>query len=302
MNSIFNHSNKQNKLNYNGNISFHQDKDKLSPKNRRIILYYQTLIDLKPLISLIEKHMENDTSPLLTHITLASIHFGYNDDKTPYIHLNNNPPDDNKFRDVFVNLKKLSELNVSVSILIGGAGGAFQELFSNYNSFYSLLKEFIDKSGFIDGFNIDVEEDVELDNIVKLVKNLKEDYPSKNIVFAPIAVSLCHDGPGMGGFSYKQLDKEVGDIIDYYNSQCYGEYSLDLYRSMVTNGYSESKIVMGMLSGHDFNSIINQIQIIMNNYGDKFGGVAMWEYFNAPPSSPKNPYIWCEIINKLLYS
>ena len=40
----------------------------------------------------------------------------------------------------------------------------------------------------------------------------------------------------------------------------------------------------------------------MNNYGDTFGGVAVWEYFNAPPSSPKHPYIWCEIINKLLYS
>lgn len=270
-------------------------------KNKKIIIYYQTLIDLTPLIELIEEHNKKNASPLLTDITLASIHFGVNATNTPYIHLNNNNPDDPVFISVFSNLKKLKTLDIRVTLLIGGAGGAFYNLFSRFDIYYKLLKEFVDNTGFIDGFNIDIEERVDIDNICMFITRIKRDYPSKEIVFAPLSYSLQTDEPGMGGFSYKVLDKRLGDKISYYNSQCYDTYSVDVLDSIVKNGYNANKIVMGMLSGQDFNSIINQLGIIMKRYPNKFGGVAIWEYVNAPPS-PNSPFVWCEVMNKLLYS
>ena len=63
---------------------------------KRIIIYYQTFVDLTSLINLIK----DNTNTIITDITLASIHFGYNNDNTPYIHLNNNPPSDKSFESV----------------------------------------------------------------------------------------------------------------------------------------------------------------------------------------------------------
>ena len=56
----------------------------LNKNSKRIVIYYQTLIDLNPLISLIKEKQQQ----ILTHITLASIHFGINQNNEPYIHLN----------------------------------------------------------------------------------------------------------------------------------------------------------------------------------------------------------------------
>jgi hypothetical protein len=271
----------------------------MSKKSKRIILYYQTLIDLDPLISLIDNHNKNN---IVTDITLASIHFGKNNDNSPYIHLNDHSPKDDKFKKIFLQLLKLKNKNVDINLLIGGAGTAFSQLFSNYDIYYNLLKQSIlNELCFIDGFNLDIEEPVNISDIIKLVKNLKKDFPNKKIIFAPLAESIATDEPGMGGFSYKELYKEIGSNIDYFNVQCYGEYSLNLYNEMLTNGYPSEKIVMGMLTGQDFNSIINEIEKISHN-DSKFGGVAVWEYFNAPPSSPEHPYVWCEIMMNILYN
>jgi hypothetical protein len=271
--------------------------------SKRIILYYQTLIDLQPLIDAIETYTKSYNTPLVTHITLASIHFGYDSgpDNTPYIHLNDDSVFSDKFKTVYENLLTLNKMGVKINLLIGGAGGAFNMLFSNYPVFYKLLKGFVESFDFIDGFNLDVEEGVTLDDIVMLVNDLKKDFPSNSIIFAPLGDSISTNEPGMGGFSYKDLKDKVGDSIEYYNTQCYGDYSLEMYDQMVNNNYNANQLVIGMLTGQDFNSIINEIHKIVTKYGDKFGGVAIWEYYNAPPSSPKTPYIWCEVMNKLLY-
>ena len=71
--------------------------------SKRIIIYYQTLIDLEPLINLIKEKPQQ----ILTHITLASIHFGVNKDNTPYIHLNDDMPSSSKFTKVFSQLNEI---------------------------------------------------------------------------------------------------------------------------------------------------------------------------------------------------
>ena len=269
---------------------------------KRIIIYYQTLVDLTSLINLIK----NNTNTIITDVTLASIHFGYNNN-TPYIHLNNNLPSDKSFETVYKNLNiiknisKNSKNSINVNLLIGGAGTAFNQLFSNYNVFYKLLKDTVNNLGFVDGFNLDIEEYVNLEDIIKLVNDLKLDFPEKKIIFAPLAGSLSSDEPGMGGFSYKELNKKIGDKVDYYNAQCYGEYNKELLDEIVLNGYPANKIVMGMLSSQDIHSVVNEVEKIVLNYPN-FGGVAVWEYFNAPPSSPEHPYVWCEIMSNILYN
>lgn len=275
----------------------------LNKKSKRIILYYQTLIDLKPLINLIKERPQQ----ILTHITLASIHFGVNEDNTPYIHLNDDSPSSSKFTNVFSQLNEIKKIEgkpININLLIGGAGTAFNRLFSDYNCYYKLLKESVENSlNFIDGFNLDIEENVDINDIIKLVNNLKSDFPDKQITFAPLAGSIATDEPGMGGFSYKTLNEKIGNQIDFYNVQCYGEYTEDLFNQMVDNGYPCEKIVMGMLSGQDFNDIIQELEkIVINPDKSKsnIGGVAVWEYFNAPPSSPQHPYVWCEIVSHIL--
>ena len=216
--------------------------------NKKIVIYYQTLTDLTPLIELIK---EKDLD-ILTDITLVSIHFGVNDDKTPYIHLNNEPPDSKLFTSVFSQLKQIKEIYskspIKINLLIGGAGTAFTQLFENYSCYYNLLKSSIkEQLEFIDGFNLDIEEEVNMNDIIKLVNNLKSDFPEKQIIFAPLADSIATDEPGMGGFSYKTLNNIIGDKVAYYNVQCYGEYSQKLFNQMLENGYPANKIVMGML-------------------------------------------------------
>lgn len=275
--------------------------------HKRIIIYYQTLVDLSPLKKLINK-IHTQSKPLLTDITLASIHFGYNNDKrqSPYMHLNNNSPSDTIFDNVYNNLMDIKKATkhtypIKINLLIGGAGSAFNVLFSNYCDFYTMLKETVVKLGFIDGFNLDVEENVDINNMIRLVNDLKTDFPDKDIIFAPLASALATDDPGMGGFSYKELDNKIGDKIAYYNVQCYGEYSETLFNRMVSNGYASNKIVMGMLSGQDINIIMNEVEKIVT-LEPNFGGVAIWEYFNATPLSPTHPYVWCEIMSTIMYT
>jgi hypothetical protein len=133
-----------------------------------------------------------------------------------------------------------------------------------------------------------------MENIIKFIKDLNNDYPNKDIIFAPLGSSIEVDNPGMGGFIYKKLIESIPNIkINYYNTQCYYEYSLDIYDKMVSNNYKPNNIVMGMLVDQDFNVILSEIEKIRNKYPD-FGGVAVWEYWNAP----KN---WCQLVSNKLY-
>ena len=95
----------------------------------KVIIYYQTLTDLSPLLNI---------KPLpITHIHLSSIHFGKNNDNTPYIHLNDYPPTDERFSKVWNQLSLASSLGVKIILMVGGAGGAFSLLFSEFETISS---------------------------------------------------------------------------------------------------------------------------------------------------------------------
>ena len=112
---------------------------------------------------------------------------------------------------------------------------------------------------------------------------------------APIQSSMEQDQPGMGGFIYKDLYKsKEGKLINYFNVQCYYEYSVDAYDRIINNGYPPEKIVMGMISSEDFNNCLKVASILSYKY-KKFGGVFNWEYYSSPPNQ-KNPGEWADIM------
>ena len=252
--------------------------------NPKIIYYYQTFNSLKPILY--------QNTPV-THIHLSSIHFG-NNNKSYYIHLNDYPPTNAKFDSVWEELAQAEKYNITTILMVGGAGGAFTNLFNNFNVYYPLLKELILSKKVIKGIDLDVEEYVDINDIKKLIRQIKTDFGNKFIItMAPIQSSLQYDQPSMGGFIYKDLyNSPEGEMIDYFNGQFYMDYSETAYTQAVENGFPPQKIVMGMISGETYQTELNKTY---QKYKESFGGVFIWEYFNAPPN-------WEKIIKNILTS
>ena len=251
----------------------------------RIIYYYQTFIPLSLILF---------TNPFVTHIHLSSIHFGVNNDTSPYIHLNNDPPDDPKFDNVWKNLKISKENNIKNILMIGGAGGAYGYLFSNFSTYYKLLYDTI-RYYPIDGIDLDIEEYVKLEDVQMLIRRVKKDFGKDFIIsMAPISYALQTNNSGLGNFSYKELfNSKEGKYIDYFNGQFYGDYDYKSYKKVIDNNYPQDKVVMGMLSEDimcNFCKIYNVVKNVSNSYSH-FGGVFIWEYFNAPPNK-HFPILW----------
>jgi len=259
----------------------------------RIIYYYQTLTDLSSIL------IENTP---VTHIILSSFHFGKNSDNLSYIHLNDFPPNDSKFNKVWCQLKEANEkYNIEVHIMLGGSGGAFNALFSEFDTYYGMLFNTLIAHSFIAGINLDIEESTTLSNTQMLIKCLKRDFGSNfKITMAPVQSSLQSNIPGMGGFCYKDLYcSPEGKMIDYFNGQFYYDLSFDAYKQCITNGYPSEKIVLGMIASQDISGALQVVKQINNVYPN-FGGVFMWEYFNAPPNGTKNPEIWAYLMKKAI--
>ena len=245
----------------------------------KIIYYYQTFCGLDDILH---------SNSKVTHIHLSSVHFGIKDDMTPYIHLNDNEPDSKCFDSVWKQLKYAQNNGIKIILMLGGAGGAYSYLFSDFDTYYKLLKNMINQYDVISGIDLDIEESVELLDVKKLINKIKDDFGQEfSISMAPLASSLMNDEPGMGGFSYKDLyNSDEGEKIDYFNGQFYGDFSIDTYIKIIDNKYPASKIVMGMLSelceGKNFTESLQVVSKLKNIYQD-FGGVFVWEYSDCPP-------------------
>ena len=251
----------------------------------RIMYYYQTFNGL-------DKILNKESS--VTHINLSSIHFGIDVDSNKYIHLNDYEPTNKIFDKVWEQLNVAKQLGIKIILMIGGAGGAFGDLFSDFNYYYSLLLNLLNEKSVITGIDLDIEESSSLDNVKMLIKKIKNDFPHFEISLAPVQYALQNDSPGMGGFIYKDLYKsDEGKLIDYFNGQFYSDFSSDSYDQVIENGYPSDKIVIGMISSQDFTNVKKELGKIFSKYKDKFGGVFIWEYFDGPDN-------WSEDIAELI--
>ena len=258
----------------------------------KTLYYYQTFVNLDKLMT----HTED-----IDVMIISSIHFDKTRDQKPGIFLNDNNPCDVIFNSMWNQTKQLSTKGVDIHLMVGGAGGAYDVLFSDFNSYYPLLQKLLKQKSFISGIDLDIEEGVDYNNVIMLVRKLKEDFPHFKITFAPVASSLQQDGGSMGGFSYKKLFNEVGDKIDWFNTQCYGTFTYETFESILQNGYPPEKIVMGMISGEftkdNFTQAVEVVKKIYNKY-PTMSGVYDWEYLNAPPNK-ENPSEWCHQMKQI---
>jgi len=235
----------------------------------------------------------------VTHIHVASIHFGNNTDGSPYIHLNNYPPNDKRFDSVWEELREMEKLGVEIVLMMGGAGGAYSYLFEKFDVYYPMLKETIISHPVIKGIDLDIEEYVSLDNVKKIINQIDNDFGDDFIIsMAPVQGSLQEDVPGMGGFIYKKLyESDEGKRINYFNGQFYGDYSVLSYQQVVENGYPSEKVVMGMVTGQNLMNNLGVMKQLCEKY-KCFGGVYNWEYFNSPPDGSSNPGEWADLVDK----
>ena len=255
--------------------------------SKKIIFYYQTLSSLKPVLY--------ENTPL-THIHLASVHFGTDENDQPYIHLNDDCIFSDKFDSIWTELRQAHTLGVKIILMIGGAGCAYSELFQNYqkyDTYYNLLYTFLKSKPFISGVDLDIEEPCAIENIQKLIKQIIKDFGKKyTITVVPVQGSIENDVPGMSGFIYKDLlQSDVGSYISYINGQFYSDFSLDAYTRVVSNGYDPTKIVMGM----EYEQDSSELSTIVKKYNNDFGGVYYWEYNYAKPT----PLQWLQNIENI---
>ena len=260
----------------------------------KVIYYYQSFVGLDELLT----HIED-----VDVIIVSSIHFD-NVKGKKQIYLNDNVPDDHLFDELWLQTKKASVQGCKIMMMMGGAGGAYQSLFSDFETYYPLLVKMIKDRPWIQGIDLDIEEEVTLSNVQMLIMRIVKDFGKEfTITMAPVSPSLQHDGSSMAGFSYKTLyQSEEGKYIHWFNTQCYYSFSKNTYDLIVKNGYPPEKIVMGMESGQfnkeSFPGAIHEIIKIKKEY-PTFGGVYDWEYLNAPPDT-SDPSQWAKLMKKIL--
>ena len=254
----------------------------------KVCYYYQTFVGLEKMMV----HPED-----VTHIIVSSIHFGKDKTGIQNIYLNDNLPDDKIFDKLWKETEEISNQGVTITCMVGGAGGAYQELFSDFEVYFPLLVKMIRSKPWIRGIDLDIEEMVNISDVKMLINQITDEFGDDFIItMAPVAFSLETDDKGMGGFSYKDLyNSEEGQLIQWFNCQCYDSYTLETFQKMIANGYPANKIIMGMESGQT--SFIDEIKKIKNLYPD-VGGVYDWEYLNAPPDK-NDPSEWARIMSKI---
>lgn len=125
------------------------------------------------------------------------------------ITLNDDPPSNPKLDPLWEEISILQDTGIKVLAMLGGAArGTFSRLDSEdeatFERFYGPLREVIRRYGF-DGVDLDVEEEMSLAGIVRLVDRLRRDFKPGSegggrgfdITMAPVA-TVC-EGKSLGG-------------------------------------------------------------------------------------------------------
>jgi len=261
--------------------------------NMKTIYYYQTFVGIDKAL----EHIQD-----IDVINISSIHFGKDSGGCKSIYLNDNKPDDSIFNKLWFQTEKASAQGCTIMLMMGGAGFAYKELFSDFSTYYNLLKELLQQKTWIRGIDLDIEENTNIDDVKKLINQLIQDFGEDFIItMAPISSTLITDGTSMAGFNYKTLYlSEEGKHIHWFNTQCYDSFSLETYEKIINNGYPPEKIVMGMESGQfsesTFDNALSEVTKVKDKY-PLFSGVFDWEYLNAPPNKD-DPSQWAKLMKE----
>jgi hypothetical protein len=133
----------------------------------------------------------------------------------------------------------------------------------------------------------------------------------------PITAALCRAAGvrtkrNLSGFDYLDLEATVGDMISWYNVQVYCGWgdptSPGLYESLEAAGWKTEKLVLGVVTNptngagwRSLPELIHVVHLLVAKYGEKFGGIMGWEYFNAGMSERTGgPWEWVREIGVAL--
>lgn len=272
--------------------------------SHRVVIYYQTTnfnssadshISLLPLV-------ETAADISVTHVLVSALHI----DGTDGIHLNDYPPSNPIFDQVWSDVATLQSKGVIVAAMLGGAApGSFEKLDGDdeqFEKYYGPLKETIGTYN-LQGLDLDVEEDMSLDGIIRLIDRLRSDFGNDFLItLAPVASALQTGGSNLSGFNYFDLEAQRGDEISFYNGQFYSGFgsasSTSDYQDIIDSGFPAEKVVLGLLTnsanGNGFVALDTSAGVIEDLVAEypSFGGVAGWEYFNSLPGGTSAPEEW----------
>ncbi|OQD65609.1 hypothetical protein PENPOL_c005G07325 [Penicillium polonicum] len=267
----------------------------------RVILYHQTLIPGGGQYVSMLPLLENNTG--ITHVILAALHLnGAPGDIT----LNDDPPDNAKFDPLWAEVPVVQRKGVKVMGMLGGAApGSFTRLDGSqaeFEQFYYPFLTVIRRHG-LDGIDLDVEEPMSLQGIIRLIDRLKADLGDAFIItLAPVAAALLGIG-NLSGFDYRELEQARASKIGWYNTQFYNGWGPAedprMYTAMVSQGWSPRRIVYGLLTnpGNGSQGYVSQEKLgpvlaTLVEQFPNFGGVMGWEYYNALPGGTAKPWQW----------
>ncbi|KAH9909485.1 glycoside hydrolase family 18 protein [Xylariomycetidae sp. FL2044] len=276
----------------------------------RLILYHQTTHDPEGNL--------NSILPLLTrpgisitHLIVAAIHINEDADA---ITLNDHAPSDPRYISMWAELRIAQASGVTVLGMLGGAAkGSYTRLdqdHSTFDRYYAPLYELIHERG-LQGLDLDVEEEMSLAGIIRLIDRLRGDFgPDFIITLAPVAAALLDARANLSGFDYESLEVMRGSQIAWYNAQFYcgwGDASNPaMYEMCLARGWAPEKLVVGLVTTPENGAGFVPFELLGPNLAllrrqlPRFGGVMGWEYFNGQPGGKDRPWEWAQMMTRLL--
>lgn len=277
----------------------------VKPTAARVIVYHQqqvtadgTRVPLQPMIR----------SGRLTHLFLAALHLS--DDGVAV--LNDHPHDDPYHDQLWAEARQVQRAGVPVLVMVGGwAPGTTAKLDgADFERFYPVLRDFL-RAHDLDGIDIDVEQDMSLDGVIRLIDALRADFgPGFSIVLAPVA-SAMWGGENLSGFDYEELYRRRGDDIDWVQVQFYSGFgslvdTADVERIIARGVYPVDKLVLGVV-GHpddaqgyvDIDQVCATLSALVADH-PTLGGVDVWEYYRALPGGQEAPWLWIDRVAQAL--
>ena len=274
----------------------------------RVVCCHQThyrrsgeFVSVLPLITEAEEEIA------ITHLIIAAIHLN---DGPGNITLNDDPIDDPKHDRVWEEVSVFQDAGIKVLGMLGGAAqGSFQRLDKDdfeFHAYYEPLRDVVRRHG-LDGLDLDVEEEMSLHGIIRLIDRLRTDFgPGFTITLAPVATAL-QGRQHLSGFDYEALEVMRGSSIAWYNTQFYNNWgrleSFVDFDAILRRGWKPEKVVTGILTnpghGHGFIEM-HQLKLTLaalTQFYPGFGGVMGWEYFQG---DEQRPWEWAEHVWKVV--
>ncbi|KAI4283215.1 MAG: hypothetical protein L6R38_002303 [Xanthoria sp. 2 TBL-2021] len=278
----------------------------------RVVIYHQThytrdgqYISLLPLLT------EATDVVNVTHLILAAIHLN---SPAGNIHLNERPPTDDLFIPLWEEIRILQDVGVKVLGMLGGAAqGSFRALDgtdAEFEEYYVPLRDMLRDRG-VDGLDLDVEEEMSLLGVIRLIDRLKADFGEDFLItLAPVATAL-QGGRHLSGFDYEALEVMRGQQIAWYNVQFYNNWGnltgFEGYGGIINIGWKAEKVVAGVLTNpangtqgwveaEELARTVTMLKVLFPG----FGGVMGWEYFNSTPGGEERPWEWAEAVGRAI--